>query len=226
MLNFNPAISLFSSTFAKRLFSSSSLSAIWVVSSAYLKLLIFLLANLITAWDSFNMASHTIYPAYKLNKLHKRRRFHPWVGKIPWRRARQPTPVFLGFPCGSAGKEYACNAGDLGLIPGLGRSPGEGKGYTLQYSGLENSMDYTVANSQTWMRDFDCVHYVLAKLFHLLPRFVIAFLPRSKCLHVFMAAVIIHSDFGAQEKKIRHCFHFSSCICHEVMGLDAMILCF
>ena len=46
-----------------------------------------------------------------------------------------------GFLCGSAGKESACNAGDLGLIPGLGRSPGEGKGYPLQYSGLENSMD-------------------------------------------------------------------------------------
>ena len=46
------------------------------------------------------------------------------------------------FPCGSAGKEYTCNVGDLGSIPGLGRSPGEGKGYPLQYSGLENSMDY------------------------------------------------------------------------------------
>ena len=45
-----------------------------------------------------------------------------------------PTPVFLGFPGGSDGKEYACNAGDLGLIPGLGRSPGDGKGYPLQYS--------------------------------------------------------------------------------------------
>ena len=49
----------------------------------------------------------------------------------------------MGFPCGSAGKESACNAGDLGSIPGMGRSPGEGKGYPLQYSGLENSMDYT-----------------------------------------------------------------------------------
>ena len=47
----------------------------------------------------------------------------------------------MGFPGGSAGKESACRAGDLGLIPGLGRSPGEGKGYPLQYSGLENSMD-------------------------------------------------------------------------------------
>ena len=48
------------------------------------------------------------------------------------------------LPCGSAGKESAYNAGDLGLIPGLGRSPGEGKGDPLQYSGLENSMDCIV----------------------------------------------------------------------------------
>ena len=46
----------------------------------------------------------------------------------------------LGFPCGSAGKESACNVGDLGSIPGLGRSPGEVKGYPVQYSGLKNSM--------------------------------------------------------------------------------------
>ena len=46
--------------------------------------------------------------------------------------------------CGSAGKESACNVGDLGSIPGLGRSPGEGKGYPLQYSGLENSRDCIV----------------------------------------------------------------------------------
>ena len=46
-----------------------------------------------------------------------------------------------GFPCGSAGEESACNAGDLSSIPGLGRCPGEGKGYSLQYSGLENSME-------------------------------------------------------------------------------------
>ena len=58
----------------------------------------------------------------------------------------------MGFPCGLVGKEYACNAGDLGSIPGLGRSPGEGKGHPLQYSGLENSMDCIVlgvAMSQT-----------------------------------------------------------------------------
>ena len=64
---------------------------------------------------------------------------------------RLPSPVLLGFPCGPAGKESALNAGYLGLIPGLGRSPGEGKGYPLQYSGLENSVDsvvHGVAESQ------------------------------------------------------------------------------
>ena len=50
----------------------------------------------------------------------------------------------MGFPGGSAGKESACNEGDLGLIPELGRSPGEGNGYPLQYSGLENYTDYIV----------------------------------------------------------------------------------
>ena len=64
--------------------------------------------------------------------------FHSWVGKIHWRRDRLPIPVFLGFSCGSAGKESTFNPGDLGSILGLGRSPGEGKGYPLQYSGLEN----------------------------------------------------------------------------------------
>ena len=52
------------------------------------------------------------------------------------------------FPCDSAGKESACNAGDLGSIPGLKRSPGEGNSYPLQYSGQENSMDSRVLGSQ------------------------------------------------------------------------------
>ena len=63
----------------------------------------------------------------------------------------------LGFPCGSAGKESACNARDLGSIPGLERSPGEGNGYPLQYSGLENPMDcvvYGVTKSRTRLSDF------------------------------------------------------------------------
>ena len=82
----------------------------------------------------------------------RRHVFDSWVRNIHWRRDRLPTPVFLGFTCGSAGKESACNAGDLGLIPGLGRSPGEGNSYPFHYSGLENSMDCIVqgfAKSQT-----------------------------------------------------------------------------
>ena len=62
----------------------------------------------------------------------------------------------MGFPCGSSGKESACNVGDLGSILGLGKSPGEGKGYPLQYSGLENSMDdivHGVAKSWTLLND-------------------------------------------------------------------------
>ena len=57
---------------------------------------------------------------------------------------KKPLWIPIGFPCGSAGKESAYNVGDLGSIPGLGRSPGEGKGYPLRYSGLENSKDYIV----------------------------------------------------------------------------------
>ena len=73
------------------------------------------------------------------------------MGCSPWGRKESDMteqlhfhfPLGLGFPCGSAGKESTCNAGYLGSIPRLGKSPGEGKGYPLQYSGLENSMDYT-----------------------------------------------------------------------------------
>ena len=64
-------------------------------------------------------------------------------GCLPIIQTVQNTSVFLGFPCGSAGKESAHNVGDLRLIPGLGRFPGEGKGYPLPCSGLENSMDYS-----------------------------------------------------------------------------------
>ena len=67
--------------------------------------------------------------------------------------------VYIHIPSGSAGKESTCNAGDLSLIPGLGRSPGEENGYPLQYSGHENSTDciyivHGVAKSQTQLSDF------------------------------------------------------------------------
>ena len=66
--------------------------------------------------------------------------------------------------CGSDGKESACIARDLGSIPGLGRSPGEGKGYPFQYSGLENSVDCTihgVAKSRTQLSNFH-IHFSLS----------------------------------------------------------------
>ena len=78
--------------------------------------------------------------------------FDSWEGKNRRRRDKLLTPVFSGFPPGSAGKESACNVGDLGLIPGLGRFPGEREDYPLRYSGLENSMDcmvYGVTKSRT-----------------------------------------------------------------------------
>ena len=89
--------------------------------------------------------------------------FDSWVRKIHWRRDRLPTPVFLGFHIGSSGKEPAYNVGDLDSIPGLVRSPEEGKGYPLQYSGLENSMDcvvHGVTKSRTWLSEF---HFHLLK---------------------------------------------------------------
>ena len=96
-----------------------------------------------------------------VKNLPRRPGFDSWVGKIHWRRDRLPIPVFLGFPDGSADRESTCNAGDLGSILGLGRSPGEGKGYPLQYSGLENSMNciaHGVAKSRTQLSDFHFSH--------------------------------------------------------------------
>ena len=74
-----------------------------------------------------------------------------------------PNSQIKGFPGSSAGKEFTQNAGNLGSIPGLEKSPGEGKGYPLQYSGLENSMDcivHGVAKSWTRLSDF---HFHLQK---------------------------------------------------------------
>ena len=73
--------------------------------------------------------------------------------------------VAVGFPDSSVGKESACNAGDPGLIPGLGRSPGEEKGYPLQYSDLDNSTDYIVhgvAEDRTQLSDF---HFTFTFIF-------------------------------------------------------------
>ena len=74
------------------------------------------------------------------------------------------------FPCGLAGKESTCNVGDLGSIPGLGRSPGEGKGYPLQYSGLESSMNcicivHEVTKRQTRLSNFHFHFWIADRYF-------------------------------------------------------------
>ena len=93
---------------------------------------------------------------FKKNKHSKFWEPRKWCAFAP-KSGFKGTSFLKGFPCGSAGKECAYNVGDLGSVPGLGRSPGEGKGYSLQYSGLENSMDCIVvgvAKSWTWLSDF------------------------------------------------------------------------
>ena len=94
------------------------------------------------------------YPTFSIAQFLKNRpQVDSWIWKICWRRDRLPTPVLLSFPCGAAGKESTCSAEDLGLLPELGRSPGEGKGYPLQYSDLENSMDCIVHGvAKSWTR--------------------------------------------------------------------------
>ena len=71
----------------------------------------------------------------------------------PLEKGQATHSSILGFPLWPAGKESACNVGDLGLIPGLGRSPGERNGYPLQYSGLENSVDCMVHGLQRVRHD-------------------------------------------------------------------------
>ena len=87
--------------------------------------------------------------------------------------------VYLPLSCGSAGKESACNGGDLGSIPGLGRSPGEGKGYPLQYSGLENSMD--------------CILHGVTKSWTHLSNFLVFWLPLNHSLVSSRLYWILHS---------------------------------
>ena len=79
---------------------------------------------------------------------------------------------FEGFLCGSDGQEPACNVGDLGSIPGLGRSPGEGKGYPLQHSGLENSKDcivHEVAKGQARLSNFHSLDFQVTPQCPLVP---------------------------------------------------------
>ena len=88
------------------------------------------------------------------------------VGRFGYIQIKNTCMLKKGFPCGSVGKESTCNAGDLGLIPGLERSPREVNSYPLQYSGLENPMYYIVhgvTKSQTQLSKF---HMHLKKTHH------------------------------------------------------------
>ena len=81
----------------------------------------------------------------------------------------------LGFPCGSAGKESACSVRDLGLTPGLGRYPGKGKGYPLQYSGLKNSMDCIVHELQRVGRDWATFTFTYVRFGHFCVLLILSF---------------------------------------------------
>ena len=103
----------------------------------------------------------------------------------------------MGFPGGSAGKESACNAGDLGLIPGLRRPPGEGNGNPLQYSCLENPMDrgawwatvHGVTKSRTRLSNFTFTYSNLSYYYYLL------YLKLSLCFKAHAPSISLHSFF-------------------------------
>ena len=78
--------------------------------------------------------------------------------------------MWRGYAGGSAGKETTCSVEDLGLIPGLGRSPGEGNGYPLQFSGLENSMDCIIVHGVTkiWTQPSNFHSLVMWKIYIIL----------------------------------------------------------
>ena len=178
-----------------------------------------------------------------------------------------------GFPSSSDGKESACNARDLGLIPGLGRSPGEGNSYPFQYPGLENSMDKGVWQLQPMVRKVRCysamfslsfcqgtfksllqhhnsnasilwcstlfmvqlshvymttgktialtrqtfVGKVMSLLFNILPRFVIAFFPRSKCLLISWLQSPSPVILELAKRESATVSIVTPSICHEMM---------
>ena len=144
-----------------------------------IKVRIYLIMSIFFIWRRLKDPSHT--------KLLRERLFGgEWIHVYVW-----PSPfavqLKLSQHCNqltsSAGKESACNAGDPGSIPGLGRSPGEGSGYPLQYSGLENSMDCIVhgfAKSQTLLSNFHFLFINLTKYRTYMLKTIKWFLTKSK----------------------------------------------
>ena len=137
--------------------------------------------------------------------------FDSWVGKSSCRRDRLPTAVFLGFPCGSAGKESPCEVEDLGSIPGLGKSPGEGKGYPLEYSGLESSMACIVHGvAKSWTRLSD-LHFHFSLWYFMCFQRTLCF----PCPHLSCYIVKVYGQLLPLNNRLhrqRHVYHVHNCI--------------
>ena len=122
----------------------------------------------------FAKLSRTVFPDVRTSLITQLVKNPPAMQEIPVgflgredpvEKERLPIPVFLGFPCGSTGKKPTCSTGDWVWFPGLGRSPGEQKGYPLQYSGLENSMDCIARGvTKSWTR-LSNFHIIVSSLF-------------------------------------------------------------
>ena len=155
------------------------------------------------------------------------------------------TLLYSGLPWWLRRKESTCNVGNLGLISGLGRSPGEGNSYPLQYSCLENSKDrgarqatvHTVARVGPDWANFThsltvpshCTHFVgkvMSLPFNTMFRLVMAFLPRSQRLLISWLQSLSAVLWSLKKMKFVTVSTVCPSICQEVMGLDAMILVF
>ena len=123
----------------------------------------------LSAWTNIvqqvNITCKITKPKTNKQTTTTKKNLHPLAFKPLWVINRLLLLASESFPGGSAGKEFTCNAGDLGLIPGLGRSPGEGKGYPLQYFGRENSMDYPWGHKELDTTEWLSLHFHLRALF-------------------------------------------------------------
>ena len=91
---------------------------------------------------------------------------------------------------------------------------------------VQLSHPYMTMGKTIALRRWILVSKLMSLLFNTLSRFCHSFSSKEQVSFNFMPAVTVHSDFGAQEYKIRHCFYFFPSICHEVMGMDGHDLCF
>ena len=127
-----------------------------------------------------------------------------------------------GAICGSAGKESPFNAGDLGSIPGLGWSPGEGKGYPLQYSGLENSKG--VAKSWTWLSDFHFTSLIVKHLASL--QLVGVYLMPRLWIHISppFTSILGEDFFFFREPFILFTFPAFLCSCSVIYHVQLLVI--